>query len=395
ESVSDAASAPYQSWTVSAKSADALTDQIARLAVHVRDHPELSASDIGYTLTRGRATLRHRAVVLGRDRLELLRALDEFDGSARGVIRGSTLSPSPVVVTFPGQGPQRARMGSRLYREYPRYAEAFDEVCAALDDHLGRSLSEVVFAEPDTDSAALLHRTDFTQPAIFAVEVALYRLLESFGVAPDLLIGHSLGEVTAAYVAGVWSLADAAELVAARGRLMHALPSGGAMVAVTAGEDDVAPLLAGRERQVGIAAVNGPTAVVISGEAGVVDEIATTLERRGHRATRLDVSVASHSPLIEPMLEEFSRVCARLSYHAPRLPIVSTVTGSIADPAELCSPEYWVREIQLPVRYSTATRTAAEQLDRPTFLECGPRSTLSALTQSCLAEATTAESVLP
>ncbi|MEV0292118.1 type I polyketide synthase [Nocardia sp. NPDC050710] len=374
-------------WVLSGTSEAAVTEQAQRLVDFLREYPEAGATDVSHTLAVGRARFSHRAVLLGADRDELLTALDVLaaDRTSPTVIRGSAVPGVKTAVLFPGQGAQRTGMGRELYARYPAFATAFDEVCAELDRHFGASIRDVVFAEPDSPQAAQLGQTAYTQASLFAIEVALYRLAESYGVRADLLMGHSIGELTAAYLAGVWSLADAAKLVAARGLLMQALPEGGAMLSVPAGEDEVLPLLEGRAGRIAIAAINGPATVVVSGDEDAVDEVAAELAARGHATKRLRVSHAFHSPRMDPILADFEGVCAGLTYHPPTIPIVSNLTGELADPAQLCTPGYWVRHVREPVRYLAGVR-AARKHGASVFLEAGPGTTLTALTRDSIAE---------
>ncbi|MEU6593911.1 type I polyketide synthase [Streptomyces sp. NPDC046881] len=350
---------------VSARSARALKAQAERLADHL-EAGDRNLSDVAYSLVTTRAALDHRAVVVAADRAEAVAALRAVPADAAAVSAGR------LAVLFTGQGSQRVGMGRELYAAYPVFAEAFDEVAAELDRYLPRSLKDVVW-----DDGEALDRTEFTQPALFAVEVALFRLVESWGVRPDFVAGHSIGELAAAHVAGVWSLSDAARLVAARGRLMQGLPEGGAMIAVQAAEDEVRPLLT---EGVDIAAVNGPVSVVLSGVEDAVQRVAEALAGQGRKTKKLAVSHAFHSVLMEPMLEEFRKIASELTYHEPRIAVVSNVTGKPAAAEELTSPEYWVRHVREAVRFADAI-PVLEAEGVTAFLELGPDGVLTALGQ--------------
>ncbi|WP_221353562.1 type I polyketide synthase [Streptomyces beigongshangae] len=344
---------------LSAKSEPALRAAARQLADHLRTTPAPDPVDVGFTLATSRAGLARRAVVVGRDRAELLGALDALaqDAPLDGTARAGGLT----AFLFTGQGSQRLGMGRELYEAFPVFARAFDEVCALLDP----AVREVMWG----DEAALA-RTESTQPAIFAVQVAQFRLFESWGVRPDFVAGHSIGELAAAHVAGVFSLPDAAALITARGRLMGALPPGGAMVAVEATEEEVLPLLG---EGVGIAAVNGPTAVVLSGTEDAVAAAVARLD--GRRTNRLKVSHAFHSPLMDPMLAEFREVARNVTYTEPRVPVVAA--GEVTD------AEHWVRHVREAVRFADAvTRLEAEGVTR--YLELGPDGVLTAMARGCL-----------
>ncbi|MDL4815435.1 type I polyketide synthase [Actinomadura opuntiae] len=367
-------------WTLSAASEDALAAQARRLLSHLREHPGLAPQDVGFSLATTRAVLPHRAVLLGDDRDELLRELAALASgeTPRDGSTGAAGPPAGTAFLFTGQGSQRPGMGAELYRAFPAYAEALDAVCACLDEHLDRPARDLVFAGP-------LDRTEHAQPAIFAVEVALFRLVESWGLRPDHLIGHSVGELAAAHVAGMLSLPDACALVAARGRLMQAAPETGAMAAVQASEEEMAPLLAGLEDAVSLAAVNGPGAVVVSGDAAEVARLADHWRAAGRRTKRLAVSHAFHSPHMEPVLEDFRRVARSVSIAPPSIPIVSNVTGRVAGAADLRSPDYWVRHMRETVRFADGMRTLWDRGVRR-FVELGPDAVLSAMGRDCLPE---------
>jgi pimaricinolide synthase PimS3 len=351
-------------WLLSAHSPEALRARAAGLASFVVDQ---SAVDIGFSLATTRTLAEHRAGVVATDREGAVRALGAYAAgrNAPGVVDG-VAAPGRTAFLFTGQGSQRPGMGLELAAAFPAFASALDAVAAELDPHLDVPLRALLADAEELD------RTGGTQPAVFAVEVAVFRLLETWGVRPDHLLGHSIGELAAAHVAGVLSLQDACTLVAARARLMQALPSGGAMVAVAATEDEVVPLLIDG---VSIAAVNGPASVVLSGTEDAVLAVASKFEK----TSRLRVSHAFHSALMEPMLAEFAAVAKELTYAAPTIPIVSTVSAD-ADPA---TPEYWVRQVTDAVRFADGVRTLLDA-GVTTFVEVGPSAVLTAMGQGCL-----------
>ncbi|MFD7656422.1 SDR family NAD(P)-dependent oxidoreductase [Actinosynnema sp. NPDC059797] len=353
---------------VSARSAEGLRAQAERMASFLLDGG-YDVVDVARSAALHRSALEHRAAVVGRDLAELvtgLRALADDAAGTTGAVKGR-VAPGKLAFLFTGQGSQRIGMGRELAESFPVFREAFDAVCAGFD----LPLKEVVLG----DDQELLNQTKFSQPALFAFEVALFRLLESWGVKPDFLAGHSIGEIAAAHVAGVFSLEDACKLVEARGRLMQALPGGGAMLAIEATEEEVLPFL---DDRVGLAAVNGPTAVVVSGAADAVEEVAAKLE--GRRMKRLAVSHAFHSPLMEPMLEEFRAVAEQIAYRVPATAVVSTLTGTLAEGQDLVTADYWVRHVRQAVRFHDAVSDLAGR-GAVRFLEVGPDGVLTGMAQ--------------
>ncbi|MEO3762707.1 beta-ketoacyl synthase N-terminal-like domain-containing protein, partial [Streptomyces sp. B5E4] len=373
-------------YVFSARSEPALRDQATRLAAHLTAHPGHRPADVARTLIAHRAAFEHRAVLHAADRDALLTGLTDLaegrtpPGAARGTaLRGAT------GFLFSGQGSQRPGMGLELVAAFPVFAEAFGAACAAFDPHLDVPLRTVLAAAEGTEEAALLDRTAWTQPALFAYETAAYRLLESWGLRPDVLLGHSVGELAAAHVAGVLSLADACTLVAARGRLMEQLPAGGAMAAIEATEAEITADLAAADGAVCVAAVNGPRATVVSGDEAAVLALAERWHGEGRRTKRLRVSHAFHSAHMDGMLDAFREVAATLTFHRPSVPIVSNVTGERATDDELRSPDYWVRHVRQAVRFADGVRRLREA-DVTTFVELGPDATLTTMARDCVEE---------
>ncbi len=355
---------------LSARTTAALRTQASRLHDALSERPELDLTDVAVTLALHRARLERRAAVVGADRETLLAGLARL--AADEPIDDSR--PGTTAFLFTGQGAQRTGMGAGLYRAFPAFAAALDEVCAEFDV----PLREVMFGELEHDE---LDRTEYTQPALFAFEVAMYRLLESLGVTPDAVAGHSIGELAAAYVAGVWSLPDACRLVAARGRLMGALPAGGSMLAAAVPEERALELASAGT--VSLAAVNAPDAVVFSGTAEAVSALESRLVAEGVKTSRLRVSHAFHSALMDPMLAEFAEVAAGLTYHEPGIPWCSTVSGAF-DGDAVATPGYWVRQVREAVRFAPAVRSLLDSGVR-LFVELGPDAVLTTMTRATLA----------
>ncbi|MGV4925911.1 MULTISPECIES: type I polyketide synthase [unclassified Streptomyces] len=369
-------------WLLSGRTEPALREQARALLEWSTARPDTDPYRTAHALATTRSRFEHRAVVLGGDLPALQEGLADLaqgTGSRRAVT-GTARPAGRLAFVLTGQGSQRPGMGRELYETFAVFAAAYDEVCEAFAPHLAEPLREVVLG-----GSPLLDRTEYAQPALFALQIAQAALLESWGIRPDRLLGHSIGELAAARIAGIWSLPDACAVVAARGRLMQALPAGGAMAALKGSEAEVRALLDGKEDRLGLAAVNGPRAVVISGDQDAVDEIADAWRERGRPVKLLNVSHAFHSPRMDPMLDDFLAVVSSVRGAAPSVPLVSNVTGAFATAEELADPAYWVRHVREAVRFHQGAQTL--EADGVTaFLELGPDGVLTGMLADCLTD---------
>ncbi|MEC9464966.1 MAG: SDR family NAD(P)-dependent oxidoreductase, partial [Myxococcota bacterium] len=370
---------------LSARTETSLRLQAARWARWLESHPDTDWREIVGTSGQGRTHFRTRAVVYADHAPAACAALQALAGGSTdpAVVVGTAEQSGRVAMLFTGQGSQQAGMGQGLYDAFPKFRGALDEVAAALDEHLTQPILSVMFAEDGSPVGAKLHETEYTQPALFALEVALARLWESMGIVPALVMGHSVGELSAAHVAGVLDLKDAAKLVCARGRLMQACEQGGAMVSVAADERAVRDAIEGKE--VSIAAFNGPNQTVISGDREAVEGVQAYFEEQDVKTTKLIVSHAFHSAHMESMLGAFESVAETCTFSPAQIPLVSNVTGQRATDAELQAPGYWVRQVRGAVRFVDGMATLSEE-GIGTYIECGPRGILSAMGSACLSD---------
>jgi acyl transferase domain-containing protein len=365
---------------VSGRSVQALRDQVARLCAWLgRSNDQTGPLELGAALAVARTHFEYRAVAI----VELSKSAHDALAALELEHVAPTVAPK-LAVLFTGQGAQRPGAGRDLYERFEVLRNSVDELCRRFDAELSHPLLPIMHAAPGSDAAALLDRTEFTQPAVFVLEVALYRLFESWGVRAKLLLGHSIGEVVAAHIAGVLNLDDACTLVAARAKLMGALPQGGVMWSIQANESEVVAALSEHRHAVGIAGLNGPMSSVISGDDATAAAIAETFAKRGRKTKRLTVSHAFHSHHMQPMLAEFEQRIAKLEFGVARIPIASNVTGELIG-AEHATPAYWVRHVREAVRFFDGVRTLEAQ-GATAMLEIGPDGVLSAMAAGCLSD---------
>ncbi|MEM1168619.1 MAG: beta-ketoacyl synthase N-terminal-like domain-containing protein [Cyanobacteria bacterium P01_H01_bin.35] len=381
---------PFNILTLSGRTEKALADLVGNYHSYLESHPELAIADVCSTANNGRTDFNHRLAVIIANKEELVKKLfriktgdaDEVTGLFSGKLSNSSSSPK-VAFLFTGQGSQYVNMGKQLYEQAPVFREALDQCDEILGGLNGKSLKEIIYSEAtDNPDSSLLDQTAYTQPALFAIEYALAKLWQSWGIQPDVVMGHSVGEYVAATVAGVFSLADGLKLISARGQLMQQLPAGGAMLSVMASESKVVQVIKSYSEKVAIAAINGPESTVISGESEAIAAIATQLESEGIKTKKLQVSHAFHSQLMEPMLAEFEAVANQISYNQPRISIISNLTGAKAD-SSITTAKYWVNHVRQPVRFAQGMKTLQEQ-DIDILLEVGPKPVLLGMGRECL-----------
>ncbi|NES04121.1 MAG: SDR family NAD(P)-dependent oxidoreductase [Okeania sp. SIO2F4] len=375
---------PAHLLTLSAKTPTALADLVDSYHKYLDTNPDLDLGDVCFTANTGRVHFNHRLAIVAENQTELVEKLGQFkpEDKLEGIYSGKLLTNAAapkVAFLFTGQGSQYINMGKELYAQAPVFRAALDE-CEEILAELGvDSILEIIYPDAETSP---LDQTAYTQPALFAIEYSLAKLWESWGIKPDVVMGHSVGEYVAATVAGIFSLEDGLKLIAARGRLMQQLPAGGEMVAVMASETKVKKLIKPYTDKVAIAAINGPKSVVISGEATAVREIVSSLESEKIKTKQLQVSHAFHSPLMDPMLAEWEAVAKELTYNQPEVPVISNVTGKIADES-ITKPKYWVDHVRLPVRF-TEGMDALQKQGVEIFLEVGPKPILLGMGRRCL-----------
>ena len=382
--------------TLSAKTKTALDNLVSSYHNYLNTYPELKVADICYTANTGRSQFKHRLAVVASNQQELVEKLRQYEEGEDvvGIYSGEKLNNSKknkIALLFTGQGSQYLNMGKQLYQQAPTFREAInqcEEILSSLETFEETSLREILYPSSDKEqlSASLLDQTAYTQPILFALEYALFKLWQSWGIKPDIVMGHSVGEYVAAVVAGVFSLEDGLKLISARSSLMQKLPTGGEMVSLMASESKVLETLKemSLEEKVAIAAINGPQSTVISGESKLVRAIATNLESAGIKTKYLQVSHAFHSPLMEPMLAEFETLANQITYHQPRIPIISNVTGTLADNS-MATAKYWVNHVRQPVRFAQGIKELNQQ-GYENFLEIGSKPILLGMGRQCLPE---------
>lgn len=374
---------PLHVLKLSAKNEQALVELAQRYSQHLEAHPEQALGDICFTANNGRLSYGHRLSVVAETKVDLRERLNAFSKGVEAIGLANDIvndSDTPhVALLFTGQGSQYVGMGRQLYETQPTFKKALDQCAEILQAYLDKPLLDILYSGDAEDT--ILAQTAYTQPALFALEYALYQLWYSWGIQPAVVMGHSVGEYVAACVAGVFSLEDGLKLIATRGRLMQQLPPSGAMVSLNTSATHLREVIASQP-EVAIAAINGPESTVISGPEAAIQNMVAKLEAEGIKTKALKVSHAFHSPLMQPILTEFEKVAQQVSYSLPQLKLVSNVTGQIAN-QEVATPEYWCGHILSPVNFATGMETLQQQ-NCTVFLECGPKPILLGMGRQCL-----------
>ncbi|NEQ79181.1 MAG: acyltransferase domain-containing protein [Moorea sp. SIO2I5] len=377
---------PIHLLTLSAKTEKALDELVSSYQNYLETNPELALADVCYTASTGRAHFNHRLGIIASETTEIIEKLLGWKTEEElvGVFSGQANNESPkIAFLFTGQDSQYVNVGRQLYEQAPTFRQAVEECDQILQPYLEVPLLEFIYPK-DAQKSSYLDQTAYTQPAIFAIEYALAKLWESWGIKPDVVMGHSVGEYVAATVAGVFSLEDGLKLIAMAGQLMQKLPSGGQMVSVTASESQVIEAIKEYSSQVTIAAVNGPESIVISGESEAIASIFRKLESSGVKIKQPQVSHVFHSPLMEPMLGEFETVAKEITYSQPKIQLISNVTGEKVG-AEITTAKYWVDRVRQPVRFLESIKTLEEE-GYETFIEIGPKPILLEMGRQCVTE---------
>ncbi len=369
---------------LSARTEKALGELAGRYEKWLSEHPKADMGDVCFSANTGRSHFNRRVCVTAETGEQAKEKLSAFrtGHETSGILKGQSAGPPRIVFLFTGQGAQYIGMGRELYETQPLFRTTLDRCNEILRDYLEKPLLEVIYSDANVPGELLLNETAYTQPALFALEYALAALWQSWGVKPHAVMGHSVGEYAAACIAGVFGLEDGLKLIAERGRLMQSLPRNGEMLSVQADEERVISAIAGYENDVSIAASNGPRSFVISGKSDTIRHISDSLKNEGVKVKKLEVSHAFHSPLMEPMLADFATTLNSVSFHSPRIAIVSNLTGDFAA-SDMTSPEYWLKHVRHPVRFFNSMDSLYRKRYQ-IFLEIGPKPVLLGMGRLCL-----------